>query len=75
MHVCIACPPDSYEKLPIPEKDGYEFIGWYYDSKLTKKVEGESTLDVTPNSIKTKTGCAKGYKTRTLYAKWNKLDK
>ena len=33
-----------YEDLPVPEKEGYSFAGWYYDSELTNKVEGDVTV-------------------------------
>ena len=75
MHVCIACPPDSYSDLPIPSKAGYEFLGWYYDSELTKKVEGTNSSSITPNPIYKQENCITGYKDVTLYAKWNKIDK
>lgn len=75
IHVCIACPPDSYDKLPIIEKDGYIFDGWYYDLELTKKVEVTTTLDITPQPIYQKENCITGYKNITLHAKWNIIDK
>ena len=46
----------SFE-LPIPEKDGFDFVGWYTDENLTQKVENSKfilTSDI------------------TLYAKWEK---
>lgn len=30
---------DGFIILPIPEKDGFIFNGWYYDSKLTNRVQ------------------------------------
>ncbi len=75
MHVCIACSPDSYSNLPIPERNGYIFDGWYYDSKFTKKVDATSTLYITPQPIYEKENCVRGYKDITLYAKWNLIDK
>lgn len=73
MHVCIACSPDTYEKLPTPTKDGYIFSGWYYDKKLKNKVNVSSTIDISPIPDKDKTGCLIGYKDINLYAKWNKI--
>lgn len=70
VHVCIACPPDSYEKVPVLEKEGYKFDGWYYDKKLTKKVEATSFVDVTPSPKLDKNACLIGYNDITLYAKW-----
>ena len=67
--VCIACPPDSYEELPVI--DGID--GWYYDEALTEKVSGSSTLDVAPLVItpKDQPSCITGYQNITLYAKIN----
>ena len=38
MSICIACAPDTYKDLPIPEKEGYEFEGWYLDKELIRQV-------------------------------------
>ena len=45
--------------LPTPTREGYEFVGWYYDQSFTKeaKANDELTRDV------------------TLYAKWNANEK
>ena len=75
MHVCIACPPDTYENLPVPVKEGYIFDGWYYDSELTSKVEATTTFDIDPVPIYQKENCITGYKNITLHAKWNIIDK
>ncbi len=74
--VCIACSPDSYEDLPIiddyyKESSGWGFVGWYYDSELTKKVEGTSTLDIKP--VPNDPKCVTDYNDITLYAKWEKI--
>ncbi len=68
--VCIACPPNSYSTLPVPTKEGYTFDGWYYDKEFTKKVDGDSTLNVEPNPILEKGTCITGYNNVTIYAKW-----
>lgn len=71
MHVCVACAPSSYEALPVPEKEGYNFLGWYYDEAFEKQVEGESTLNVEHTERNTdEYGCETTYKPVTLYAKW-----
>ena len=75
MHVCIACPPDTYENLPVPVKEGYIFDGWYYDSELTSKVEATTTFDIDPVPIYQKENCITGYKNITLHAKWNIIEK
>lgn len=46
----------EYEDLPIPERDGYTFAGWYRNSTLTMPITGD----------------VKVYGTVTIYAKWNK---
>ena len=73
MHVCIACPLDSYDDLPIPKRDNYEFLGWYYDKKLNNKVNVSSTRDINSVSDKDIKGCLVGYKDIKLYAKWSKI--
>lgn len=72
MNVCIACAPDSYDDLPVLTSDSKEFDGWYYDAEFTSKVEGTSTLDVTPRQILNEddSDCVMGYSDITLYAKW-----
>lgn len=45
----------DFEDLPVPTRKGYEFAGWYYNEKLTQKVEDDVAVDTT---------------TVILYAKW-----
>ena len=73
IHVCIACPPDTYLELPTLKQTGYIFDGWYYDEELTKKVEASTTLDITPNPVYKEENCITGYNDITLYARWNKI--
>ena len=71
IHVCVACSPDSYDKLPTPIRDGYRFDGWYYDKDFKDAVIGTSTLDIRHNTITSKKEwCIIGYKDVTIYAKW-----
>lgn len=72
MSVCIACPPNSYEELPVAKKDGSVFGGWYYDEKLTDAVTSNSSMDINPVGKKDKNDCVVGYEDITLYAKWDK---
>ena len=74
MSVCIACAPNTYEDLPVPERLGYTFEGWYYDEELTNKLEAKNTLDITPIPIYKQENCISGYKNITLHAKWNKMN-
>lgn len=71
MTICIACAPDTYQDLPIPVKEGYEFDGWYYDSEFINKVETTNTIDIKPIPKKDK-DCTIGYEDITLYAKYLK---
>lgn len=70
--VCIACSPDNYEKVEIPEFEGYEFGGWYYDKDFTKEAIFKTTMDITPIVKLNKRGCMIGYEDITIYAKWTK---
>ena len=72
MHICIACPPDSYEDLPVLTREGYSFEGWYYDKQLTNKVTVTNTKDIPPKAKFRPTKCIVGYKDIVLYAKWDK---
>ena len=69
-HVGIGISPDSYQDLPVPTREGYTFDGWYYDKELTKKVDSNSTRDVSPVPEYNKYKCLTGYSDVTLYAKW-----
>ncbi|MDD6272962.1 MAG: InlB B-repeat-containing protein, partial [bacterium] len=63
---------DPNKKLSIPTRDGYEFIGWYYDENYTLKVSGDTigSLDRTYASVTVdKYGC-KNTPTIKLYARW-----
>ena len=71
MSVCIACSPDSYSDLPTPNRNGYNFEGWYYDKELTKKVDEVNTLDINPIPKLDKNKCVIGYEDIELFAKWS----
>ena len=71
MSVCIACSPDSYKEIPIPEKEGFTFDGWYSDKKLTKKIDFTSTKDIKAIPEYDDDDCMIGYKDITLYANWS----
>ena len=36
----------DYEALPVPVREGYEFAGWYWDSRLTRPVSGDVRVDI-----------------------------
>lgn len=72
LHICIACPPDAYDDIPIPKRDGYKFEGWYYDKEFKEKVTVKNTLDISPVPDLNKKGCLVGYKDIIIYAKWKK---
>ena len=73
MHVGIACSPDSYEDLPSPTREGYDFAGWYYDSDFKKKVDFTNSIDFIPIPEYDKNKCIIGHKDIEIYAKWRKL--
>ena len=47
----------DYEDLPTPERDGYTFVGWYWDLRLTDPVRDDIKIDKS---------------TVDIYAKWEK---
>ena len=49
----------SYGELPVPERDGYTFIGWYTDAACT----GEAVVGTTEVTA-----------SHTLYAKWARTE-
>ena len=65
----------NIEKLPIPEKSGYVFDGWYYDINLTNKVIDNDTFKVEEKkeTIYNENGCAVVISLTRLYAKWLKV--
>ena len=71
MTICIACSPDSYKDIPIPEKEGFTFDGWYSDKKLTKKIDFTNTKDIKAIPEYDDDDCMIGYKDITLYANWS----
>lgn len=66
--ICVGC--NDNPSLINLERNGYVFAGWYYDSKLTKKVETDSTSDIKVSKKYDKNNCHIGYKNVTLYPKW-----
>ena len=68
-HYGLSNPKES--SLPSPTKNGYTFTGWYYDEKLTKKVEAKTIYDVKMSPKYGSDGCDYGGET-TIYAKWTK---
>ena len=49
----------DYEDLPTPVREGYTFLGWYWDLRLTDPVTGDVKVNKT---------------TVSLYAKWDEDD-
>lgn len=68
-HYGLGNPKES--SLPSPTKNGYTFAGWYYDEKLTNKVEAKTIYDVKMSPKYGSDGCDYGGET-TIYAKWTK---
>ena len=71
--VCKTCGIREFPALPVPTKSDASFAGWYYDEKLTKKVEAKTIDEVKTNSIYDSRGCFIRSEV-TLYAKWTKLE-
>lgn len=72
MSICISCPPDTYEDLLVPEKEGFIFEGWFYDEALENAVSASNSIDIKPVAKKDKKDCTVGYEDINLYAKWTK---
>ena len=70
--VCVGCASNTYEAYPVPVKEGYTFIGWYYDSNFTNAVSGSNVGSIVRNPIYDSYGCISGYDPVTIYAKWQK---
>lgn len=52
--------------LPTPTREGYNFLGWYYDAECTKKATGKNNSRGNGGSVYRTT------KDETLYARWEK---
>ena len=57
--------------IPIPEREGYTFGGWFYDTSFTKPIEGVYVHNIKEDKKYDLGGCLIGYKDINLYAKWN----
>ena len=67
--------PGDTESLPSATKDGFIFLGWYYDEGFTNKVEISNISELKTEEVKDKNNCIVGYKTLVLYAKWEEEPK
>lgn len=67
--VCKTCGIREFPALPVPTKSDASFAGWYYDEKLTNKVEAKTIDEVKTNPIYDSKGCYIRSEV-TLYAKW-----
>jgi uncharacterized repeat protein (TIGR02543 family) len=72
--VCAECDSIRQSYLPTPIKSGYNFEGWYYDTALTKKVNGEKINDVIETGHFDTDGCYFYDKSINLYAKWIQIE-
>ncbi|MBQ1518589.1 MAG: InlB B-repeat-containing protein, partial [Ruminococcus sp.] len=68
---------EPVEKLPVPERDGYSFEGWYTDDTFTKKIGDEqghilSSIDASdlPGTMELKDGKIYLKEDTKLYAEW-----
>lgn len=72
----LSIPKDKTEEvhLKIPTREGYNFLGWYYDKDFKNKVDIKTYDDIN-NEYYTKvssTECNNFYEMK-IYAKWNKI--
>ena len=75
MNICIACSPDSYLDIPIPEKEGSKFLGWFTDKEFTNPIHFTNTKDLKSVPKYDKNNCMIGYENITIHAKWDDEDK
>lgn len=68
---CGGCAYSTKPLIPTPVRKGYKFAGWYYDSKLTKKVSTNYATSITYTKKYNDKGC-QIQATVNLYAKWVK---
>ena len=68
---CSACWHKD-NNLPTPVREGYAFLGWYYDKELTKKVEATTIDDVEYTQLYDEYGCVRTTHV-TIYAKWGEI--
>lgn len=64
---CEKCEFDIY--LPVPVKEGYDFVGWYYDYEFQNLVTEEFANKIKYEKVTDKNGCVVQSEI-TLYAKW-----
>lgn len=69
LNVCVGCDL-SGQKLPIPAKPGYEFLGWYKDQDLTLFLDSDDVSAVNASLKYDEYTCPVGYNPITLYAGW-----
>lgn len=74
LHYCSVngCGVDSF-KLPVPEKEGYTFLGWYTDSTYSQKLDETFSKSVDNKKVALlpdEVGCDVKMAHTTLYAKW-----
>ncbi len=70
LKVCSDCAEYHNSELAKPEREGYIFMGWYYDSSYLMKFKGTHSEDITLSYITDDYGCPIGYNDIDLYALW-----
>ena len=70
---CGGCLYSETPVIPTPTRDGYKFVGWYYDSSFKNKVNTKYATKITYTKIYDSHGC-QAQATVNLYAKWTKIN-
>ena len=71
---CGGCYYSETPVIPTPTREGYKFVGWYYDSKFKSKVNTKYATEVTYTKVYDANGC-QTQAIVNLYAKWTKIKK
>ncbi|HAB65727.1 MAG TPA: hypothetical protein DCE23_00020 [Firmicutes bacterium] len=72
--ICTVCTPSPEDEvLPILERNGYKFIGWYVDKELTRKANDIYDVNAETEYYDKERTCPTNHSRGTLYAKWEKI--
>ena len=66
---------ESTALLPVPEREGYVFAGWYYDGRFENLVCTNRIIEVAKDYVLDDNGKPVFVNNMTLYAKWLPIEK